>query len=81
MRKVLAVLSLAVIVSFGYAGNALHLDWQKINAKLSDVGKESFTNSPTGKLMDYVKKGLNEGFEFKNPNVAGECGCGESFTV
>jgi len=28
-----------------------------------------------------VKKGLNEGFEFKNPNVTGECGCGESFTV
>lgn len=34
-----------------------------------------------GTEMDYVKKGLNEGFEFKNPNVAGECGCGESFTV
>ncbi|MCH1488225.1 MAG: iron-sulfur cluster assembly protein IscA, partial [Pseudomonadales bacterium] len=28
-----------------------------------------------------VKEGLNEGFEFKNPNAAGECGCGESFTV
>jgi len=34
-----------------------------------------------GTEMDYVKKGLNEGFEFKNPNVTGECGCGESFTV
>lgn len=34
-----------------------------------------------GTQMDYVKKGLNEGFEFKNPNVQGECGCGESFTV
>ena len=34
-----------------------------------------------GTEMDYVKKGLNEGFEFKNPNVVGECGCGESFTV
>ena len=34
-----------------------------------------------GTEMGYVKKGLNEGFEFKNPNVAGECGCGESFTV
>ncbi|MBT5204861.1 MAG: iron-sulfur cluster assembly protein IscA, partial [Gammaproteobacteria bacterium] len=22
-----------------------------------------------------------EGFEFRNPNVKGECGCGESFTV
>jgi len=34
-----------------------------------------------GTEMDYIKQGLNEGFEFKNPNVQGECGCGESFTV
>lgn len=34
-----------------------------------------------GTEMDYVKQGLNEGFEFRNPNVQGECGCGESFTV
>ena len=34
-----------------------------------------------GTEMDYVKQGLNEGFEFKNPNQSGECGCGESFTV
>ena len=34
-----------------------------------------------GVEMDYVKNGLNEGFEFNNPNQKGECGCGESFTV
>ncbi len=34
-----------------------------------------------GTEMDYVRQGLNEGFEFNNPNVQGECGCGESFTV
>ena len=34
-----------------------------------------------GTEMDYVKQGLNEGFEFRNPNVKGECGCGESFGV
>lgn len=34
-----------------------------------------------GTEMDYVKSGLNEGFEFTNPNTKGECGCGESFTV
>lgn len=34
-----------------------------------------------GTQMDFVKQGLNEGFEFKNPNASGECGCGESFTV
>jgi iron-sulfur cluster assembly protein len=34
-----------------------------------------------GTEMDFVKVGVNEGFEFKNPNVKGECGCGESFSV
>ena len=34
-----------------------------------------------GTEMAYVKQGLNEGFEFRKPNVKGECGCGESFTV
>ena len=34
-----------------------------------------------GAMLDWQVKGLNEGFEFKNPNVQGECGCGESFTV
>ena len=34
-----------------------------------------------GTEMDFVKEGVNEGFEFHNPNVKGECGCGESFSV
>ena len=34
-----------------------------------------------GTEVDFVKNGLNEAFSFKNPNVAGECGCGESFNV
>ncbi|CAM3796671.1 iron-sulfur cluster assembly protein IscA [Rheinheimera salexigens] len=34
-----------------------------------------------GTQLDFVKEGLNEGFQFTNPNVDGECGCGESFTV
>ena len=34
-----------------------------------------------GTSVDFAKEGLNEGLEFWNPNVAGECGCGESFTV
>lgn len=35
----------------------------------------------SGLEMDWVKKGLNEGFEFINPNEKARCGCGESFTV
>jgi iron-sulfur cluster assembly protein len=34
-----------------------------------------------GLTMDWVRNGLNEGFEFTNPNSKGECGCGESFRV
>ena len=34
-----------------------------------------------GTEVDFVKNGLNEAFSFRNPNIAGECGCGESFTV
>src|SRR5512138_687275 len=34
-----------------------------------------------GTEIDFVRTGLNEAFKFRNPNVRGECGCGESFTV
>ena len=34
-----------------------------------------------GTEVDFVQKDLNEQFVFSNPNAAGECGCGESFTV
>ena len=34
-----------------------------------------------GTEVDFVKNGLNEAFSFRNPNITGECGCGESFTT
>ena len=34
-----------------------------------------------GTEIDYARQGLNSSFVFRNPNVTGECGCGESFTV
>ncbi|MBM7059974.1 iron-sulfur cluster assembly protein IscA [Pseudomonas sp. UL073] len=34
-----------------------------------------------GTELDFAREGLNEGFKFNNPNVRGECGCGESFNV
>ena len=34
-----------------------------------------------GTELDFKREGLNEGFEFNNPNVKDACGCGESFTV
>ena len=39
-------------------------------------------NNIDGMEIDYVKESLlNEGFDFKNPQVKESCGCGESFTV
>ena len=34
-----------------------------------------------GMEVDYVRQGLNEGFEFNNPNSKDQCGCGESFRI
>lgn len=34
-----------------------------------------------GTQIDFARQGLNASFIFRNPNVTGECGCGESFTV
>ena len=52
-----------------------------------DAGGVRIYNDPIsppqldGTEIDFVKQGLNEQFVFRNPNVAGECGCGESFTT
>jgi len=35
----------------------------------------------SGMTVDYVRQGLNEGFEFSNPNERDRCGCGISFRV
>ncbi|MEM8120056.1 iron-sulfur cluster assembly accessory protein, partial [Morganella morganii] len=34
-----------------------------------------------GTELEITREELNEGFKFNNPNVRGECGCGESFNV
>ena len=47
-------------------------------AVLVDAKSLTYMN---GLTVDWVKNGLNEGFEFKNPNEKDRCGCGESFRV
>ena len=34
-----------------------------------------------GTEIDFVRRGLNQEFVFRNPQATGECGCGESFSV
>ncbi len=51
-----------------------------------EQGVKVIVNSESLKLIDgtevdFVKQGINEAFKFRNPNVKGECGCGESFSV
>ena len=51
-----------------------------------DHGVKVFVDSASltlvnGTIVDFVKQGLNEAFKFSNPNIKGECGCGESFSV
>lgn len=56
------------------------------DAVFEDHGVQVFVDRPSlelidGTVVDFVKEGLNEAFRFRNPNVKGECGCGESFSV
>jgi iron-sulfur cluster assembly protein len=51
-----------------------------------DRGVKVYVDAPSlklldGTIVDFVKQGLNEAFRFRNPNVKGECGCGESFSI
>ena len=34
-----------------------------------------------GTELDFVREGLNEGFQFNNPREKDRCGCGESFRI
>lgn len=34
-----------------------------------------------GMEIDFVRDGLSETFQYRNPNVKSMCGCGESFNV
>ena len=61
-------------------------DTQPTDVVFEDRGVKVFVDRDSlpyidGTEVDFVKQGLNEAFKFRNPNVKGECGCGESFSV
>lgn len=74
----------------GCSGLAYHIDYAE-EARADDVRFESngitvFVDGKClpyvdGTTLDFVREGLGEKFKFENPNVKGECGCGESFSV
>ena len=51
---------------------------QKDFVVLVDAKSLAYLN---GLTVDWVRNGLNEGFDFVNPNERDRCGCGESFRV
>ena len=69
----------AYVVNYADEVNANDLVFEDQGVKVI-VDKESL-GLIDGTQVDFVKQGLNEAFRFRNPNVKGECGCGESFTV
>ena len=51
---------------------------QKDFVVLIDAKSLAYLN---GLTIDWVRNGLNEGFEFSNPNERDRCVCGETFRV
>lgn len=51
------------------------------NQGVKVVVKRDHLSFLDGTEVDFSKEGLGEAFKFRNPNVKGECGCGESFNV
>ena len=70
---------LAYIVEF--CDNITHDDTVFDQRGVKIVIDQISLNFVDGMTVDYVKKGLSEGFEFNNPLARSECGCGESFSV
>jgi iron-sulfur cluster assembly protein len=74
----------------GCSGYAYALDYadnlNENDAVFEDFGvkvivQEKDLEFVNGIELDYRREGINEAFQFNNPNVKGTCGCGESFTV
>ncbi len=58
----------------------------KLEEMVEDKGVKIFVDPMAvmyvlGSTMDYVEDKFHAGFVFDNPNEAGRCGCGESFSV
>jgi len=78
------------VVTTGCSGYAYQLEWaDKVEADdviwrdkdIDIIINPKWTNVLWGTEIDYKREGLNEGFEFTNPNEKARCGCGESFSI
>jgi iron-sulfur cluster assembly protein len=59
-----------------------HGEWMTYNSHdVIVVVKQQDLPFIDGLKMEWKREGLNQGFEFINPNESSKCGCGKSFTV
>lgn len=74
----------------GCSGLTYHLEYvdkpQQFDEEILQDGVKVLIDSKAlfsiiGSEMDWVDDKLSTRFVFRNPNVKGECGCGESFMV
>jgi len=74
----------------GCSGYAYTLDYSDVvavdDAVFEDFGVKVIVQQNDlpiidGIQLDYRREGINEAFQFNNPNATGSCGCGESFSV
>lgn len=61
-------------------------DYSKLDELIEQRGVRVIVDSKAlifliGTEMDYVDNDIKAEFVFNNPNIKGECGCGESFHV
>jgi len=64
-----------------YADTLGEQDIQFENFGVKVIISEEDIQRLDGLQLDYRREGINEAFQFNNPNVKGVCGCGESFAV
>jgi iron-sulfur cluster assembly accessory protein len=74
----------------GCSGQVYALEYvdkkQKLDEEVNQDGVTVLVDSRSllsliGSEMDYVEDILTSQFVFKNPNITGICGCGQSFTT
>jgi iron-sulfur cluster assembly protein len=69
----------AYVVSYADAIGDADVVFEELGVKVIVDGES--LRYVDGTEIDFARHGLNEAFKFRNPNVRGECGCGESFSV
>lgn len=74
----------------GCSGLTYTLDYAKEKAKLDEEVVQDGIRiwidnkaqlSILGSEMDFISDKLSSEFVFRNPNIKGTCGCGESFSI